>query len=105
MTLDDLRRAAELLPEGASLTVSRDAVLDAIKGPSSWRERLWTCADATRLSVPEVADALGRPLSWVYRAVAEGRGVHRLPAQRLSGELVFTASEVRAWIERESEAA
>ena len=31
MTLDDLRRAAELLPSGSSLTLPRDVLLDALK--------------------------------------------------------------------------
>jgi predicted DNA-binding transcriptional regulator AlpA len=115
VTLDELRRAAELLPPGASVTLPREALLDAIAAPVSldiettgaatWREKLWTCPGDTRLGVPEVAEALNRPVSAVYRAVAKKEGAHRLPASRLGGELVFTAADVRAWIERESVAA
>lgn len=113
MTLDDLRKAAELLPPGASLILPREAVLGAIASQpapvsvesSTWREKLWTCPAETRLGVREVAEALDRPTTFVYRAVAKSKGAHRLPSTRFGGELAFTAGEVRDWIERESEAA
>ncbi|HJQ65575.1 MAG TPA: hypothetical protein VJ816_04320 [Gemmatimonadales bacterium] len=79
---------------------------DGTSSPSAtitWRERLWTCPPETRLGVSDVAEAFGRPRSWVYRAVAEKRGPHRLHARRLGGELVFEAGEVRLWIERMEE--
>lgn len=86
----------------------------------TWRERLWTCPAETRLGVPEVAEALGRPKSWVYRAVSGVRyagkrfrkgkrpkGVHLdkvprspLPAEKVDGELVFEAGAVREWVNR-----
>ncbi|HEY0776572.1 MAG TPA: hypothetical protein VGD56_01275 [Gemmatirosa sp.] len=69
--------------------------------PTSWRERLWLVPDATRLGVLEVAEALGRPRSWVYRRTgptAEQHGVTPLPCHRLDGELVFRAGELRAWV-------
>jgi predicted DNA-binding transcriptional regulator AlpA len=69
--------------------------------PATWRERLWTCPPDTRLGVREVAEALGRPKSWVYRAVAAKRGPLRLPATRFSGELSFTAGAVRDWLTRQ----
>lgn len=128
MTLDDLRRAAELLPPGSCLTIPREALLDALgQGPAplqvngeppaeTWRERLWTCPAETRLGVRELAKALGRPVSWVYRSVSayryeragDGRRkkVRRqdqpLPHERLDGELVFRAGRVRCWIEARS---
>ena len=117
MTLEELRRAAELLPDGASLTIPCAALLDAINGArgkrgaerdttpaaaTTWRERLWECPPETRLSVRDVAEALGRPRSYVYRAVAPKHGEHRLPASRFGGELVFQAGVVRAWVQRGS---
>lgn len=69
--------------------------------PASWRERLWLVPAETRLGVVEVAEALGRPRSWVYRRTgpaAETAGVTPLPCRRLDGELVFVAAELRAWI-------
>jgi hypothetical protein len=69
--------------------------------PTSWRERLWTCPPETRLTVVEVAEAVGRPRSWVYRACAATRGSGRLPARRLNGELVVLAGDLRVWLEHE----
>jgi predicted DNA-binding transcriptional regulator AlpA len=109
-----LRLVAEAAPAGAFVPVQRELLLDLVAaghGPAlvapttgaTWRERLWTCPDDARLRVQDVAEALGRPRSYVYRAVAARRGVHRLPASRLSGELVFVAGTVRAWLEREEQ--
>ena len=113
MTLTELRRLAELLPPGTSLTIAREALLEmSVDGPSesapwsraamsgTWRERLWTCPPDTRLGVRQVAEAMGRPRSWVYRAASPKRGLNRLPARRLDGELVFEAGAVRAWVKR-----
>jgi len=131
LTREELRRALDALPDAALITLRvielREVLIDltregmgamtritvATVPPLSaaprmaarivtWRERLWTCPPDTRLGVREVAEALGRPKSWVYRAVASARGVHRLPAARLNGELVFEAGAVREWIEREA---
>src|SRR5574341_275824 len=111
MTLGELRRAVEALPVGTLLTLPREALLkalinsttvetiDATTAPT-WRERLWTCPAETRLGVPEIADALGRPPSWVYRAVSAARGSERLPARRLDGELVVEADALREWVRR-----
>jgi predicted DNA-binding transcriptional regulator AlpA len=70
---------------------------------ATWRERLWTCPPETHLGVRDVAEAVGRPRSWVYRAVSGKREAHRLPARRLDGELVFTAGDVRTWLARQEE--
>lgn len=70
---------------------------------TTWRERLWTAPEDTRLGVLDVAEAVGRPRSWVYRAVNAKRGADRLPARRLDGELVFQAGEVRAWLARQEQ--
>lgn len=75
---------------------------DAPALPASWRERLWRVPAETRLGVVEVAEALGRPKSWVYRRTgpaAETAGVSPLPCRRLDGELVFVAGELRAWLQ------
>lgn len=109
MTPDQLRQLVAGLPEGGTVTLPRAALVDLCDRldvtplpvtPATWRERLWTCPPDTRLGVREVAEAMGRPRSWVYRAVSAKRGEHRLPASRLDGELVFEAGAVRAWIER-----
>ena len=119
MTLADLvaaleRRAAQAEAEGATAPVARvyRLVLDDLRvlgdgngatpplAGAGWRERLWTAPPDTRLGVRDVAEALGRPRSWVYRAVAAARGSRRLPARRLDGELVFEAGAVREWVQR-----
>lgn len=91
--LKDLARAADGTDQTTPATVT------------TWRERLWTCPPETRLGVCEVAEALGRPKSWVYRAVSAKRGPCRLPCRRLDGELVFEAGTVRTWIARTEESA
>lgn len=115
MTLDELRHIAELLPPGGAITIPREALRAAFGSPTlensherangaapTWREKLWTCPAETRLGVREVAEAMGRARSFVYRAVAAKQGAHRLPATRLGGELMFEAGAVRDWIGAEA---
>ena len=52
--------------------------------PLSWREKLWLVPAETRLGVREVAEKSEKA---------------PLPPRKLAGELVFTAGELRAWIE------
>lgn len=85
------------------------ALLDGERGPGAsteplpapdpwtWRERLWTVPAETRMGVAEVAEALGRPRSWVY-ARTSAKAESRLPHRKLDGALTFTAGEVRAWV-------
>jgi hypothetical protein len=108
-----------VLEDLAPIAAGNGAVTTAAVG---WRERLWTCPPETLLGVRDVAEALGRPRSWVYRAasswtyrkgeIPEGetkpervrlRRVAPLPCQRLDGELVFTAGAVRHWITRQEQ--
>lgn len=120
MTNADLRRVLGMLPAGASLTLSRDDLLCAL-GPAersvenpdertrvpepapTWREKLWTVPPETRLSVPEVAEAIGRPVSWVYRHTSEKSGLPRLPHRKLDGELAFVATDLRQWLRANEE--
>jgi predicted DNA-binding transcriptional regulator AlpA len=62
----------------------------------SWRERIWTAPGETLLTVEEVAEAFGRPKSWVYKLTSQ----KAIPHSRLDGVCVFLAGELRAW-ERE----
>jgi predicted DNA-binding transcriptional regulator AlpA len=87
--------AGVLVPVELVRPLLNGAPSPAPTGPATWRERLWTCPEETRLGVREVAEAMGRPASWVYRAVARERDP--LPMRRLDGELVFAAGDVRAW--------
>ena len=64
----------------------------------TWREKLWLVPAETRLGVREAAEAIGRPVSWVYRRTGEGSVKAPLPHRKLDGELVFTAGDLRAWL-------
>lgn len=65
----------------------------------TWREKLWVAPAETRLGVREAAEAIGRPVSWVYRRTGEKSEKAPLPHRKLDGEIVFTAGELRAWVE------
>ena len=125
MTLRDLVHRLELMPPGS--TVPRDWLveelehdaLDAgapLEHPSpellpftdlTWRERLWLVPAETRVGVRELAEALGRSTSWVYRRTspkaAARAGLKPLPHRRLECELVFVIGEIRSWIHETEE--
>ena len=68
----------------------------------TWRERIWTCDPQTRIGVLELAEAVGRTKSWVYRGTGERAKGPRIPHRLLQGELVFVVADIRAWLlERE----
>src|SRR5262249_55911872 len=114
MTIADLLAAARLLPDGASLTLPREALLELEQvvtskaigdqaaqvesSASPWQEKLWTVPADTRMSLTNVCDALTRPKSWGYRHTSPASGLPRIPHRKLDGELVFIAGEVRAWV-------
>ena len=70
-----------------------------VHAAGTWRERLWTVPDDTRLGVRELAEALGRPRSWVYRHTSKRSGLPLLPHRRLDGDLMFVAREIRDWVQ------
>jgi predicted DNA-binding transcriptional regulator AlpA len=67
--------------------------------PLTWREKVWLVPAETRLGVREAAQAIGRPVSWIYRRTGEKSAKAPLPHRKLDGELVFVAGELRAWME------
>jgi len=69
-----------------------------------WAEKLWTCPPETRLGVRELAEAIGRPRSWVYRHTSPRGDLAPIPHGRLDGLLVFTAGAVRDWLRANEEA-
>jgi hypothetical protein len=121
VTLADLRRALALMSSGASLTFTRDELfaivndetpspraVDAVPSPAvtpsaSWPERLWTVPAETRMSTEDVAEAVRRTKSWVYRHTSPASGLPQLPHRKLDGELLFVAGEVRTWIHEHEE--
>jgi hypothetical protein len=63
----------------------------------SWRVLLWTVDPETRIGKDELLEAVGRPVSWLYRRTAP-KSVERIPHRRLDGQLVFVVGEVRRWL-------
>lgn len=124
MTAAELRRWVAAAPEGASVTIpctTLAGILAADAGPeeavsppstepvASWRHRVWTVAADTRLDAEEAAEALGWTVSTVYRQTHPNLGrtektprprdERTLPFSRVGRRLVFTAGELRAWIQ------
>lgn len=69
----------------------------------TWRERLVTAPADTRIGVAELAEAVGRTKSWVYRHTSAKSGAPILPHHKLDGELVFFVGEVRRWLDQQEE--
>ncbi|MDB4914774.1 MAG: hypothetical protein JWM95_2418 [Gemmatimonadetes bacterium] len=66
---------------------------------STWREKLWTCPAETRLTVNDVAEALGWSRSNVYHRLRPDGPLGALPHRKQDNNtLVFLAGEVRSWI-------
>lgn len=63
--------------------------------PKSWHERIWTAHSDIRLDVEQVAEAVNRPKSYIYKQVSEGN----IPHRKDGGVLVFRVGEIRQWIE------
>jgi hypothetical protein len=118
MTLGDVVTWLERAPAGTLVTTSamlaqlRDvdtsvtmpATEPPVAGhPRSWQERLWTAPADARLSVTDVAEAFGRPKSWVYRHTSPASGLVLIPYRKLDGELVFLAGEIRQWVKDREE--
>jgi hypothetical protein len=83
---------------------TREVLPAAEPSTASWRERLWVVPPETRLGVREAAEALGRPVSFVYRHTGAKIGDgDRLPHRKLDGELLFVAGELRAWLREHEE--
>jgi hypothetical protein len=63
----------------------------------TWREKLWDVPAETRLGVAEVAEALGRPRSYVYARTGPAAS-DPLPHRKIDGSVVIAAGELRTWI-------
>ncbi len=111
MTLKELRQWAEAAPRGATVPVAslaelladleaegaRSTPVEPSKPAQTWRERLWTVPAETRLGVHELAEALSKPKSWIYRRTGP-QSTARLPHRKQGSELVFVTGEVRHWL-------
>jgi excisionase family DNA binding protein len=62
-----LLAAVELLPDGASVTLSRDVLLEALRGPTPTPTLPAPSLNGDRLLTPqEAADRLGVEKRWLY---------------------------------------
>ena len=131
-TLEEFRAWCEAAPQGTQVDArALVKILKKLEEPSAaplqpdpddrqtveqawtWRERLWVAPADTRLNTSEVAEALGRPKSWVYERTSRSRGresdrlsggpQESIPHRKIGGSLVFVAGEVREWLERQEE--
>ena len=113
-TLPDLLRWCSEAPAGTRIDVATLAEMlaelveaepaervppaPADPAPATWRVRLWQVHPECRMDVDQVAEALGRSKSWVYKRTAPNGDGPRLPHRKLDGVLTFTAGELRAWV-------
>lgn len=114
-SVDELLRWCETAPPGTQLSARELAsTLEELVDPDAenlpldppewtWRERLWTVPAETMLGVTELAEALGRPKSYVYDRTSTAKTDNPIPHRRFSGQLVFRAGEVRSWVALEEE--
>lgn len=96
---------AGLLEQLRAVTPDRAPEMAVVDSPTTWRERLWTVPPETRLGVPELAEAIGRPKSWVYRHCSRRSGLPLLPHRKLDGETLFVVGEIRRWVAEHEEIA
>ena len=115
---DRLTRMIDGMPDDASITITTatlrglldEAQDEPIQQPTqqppdfhwTWREKLWIVPAETRIGTTELAEAMGRPKSWVY-AHTQAEAENPLPHRKLDGVLVFTVGEVRAWMKESEE--
>ena len=95
-TMLDAARIRDVLEQAAPATTPSPPTMPV---QPTWRERLWTAPAETRIGVAELAEALGRPRSWVYRRTAPNGQRAPLPHRKLDGELVFVVGEIRDWLQ------
>ena len=113
-----LQQLADALPEDGSVVLTRARLVEWLAGEGgiaghsgppangadlqelepTWREKLWTAPAEVRIGTQEVAEALGKPVSWVYRHTSGKSGYTLLPYRKLNGELLFVVGEIRAWV-------
>lgn len=114
---DQLTRMIDGMPDGSSITLTTETIRgwldeardEPIQQPTqqppkftlTWHEKLWIAPAEARIGTTELAEAFGRPKSWVY-AHTQAEAENPIPHRKLDGALVFTIGEVRAWV-RDSE--
>ena len=94
-TLDDLRRAAEALPSGSSVTLPREALLAALNGDSDHVSPTPEAPDRL-LTVHEAAARLGVSRRYVYQHAVSYPFTRRLSPKVLR----FSERGVERWLAR-----
>ena len=90
-------RAPDLSSRPAPTGSGNDSEIHA--EPYTWREKLWTVPEETRIGAYEMCEALGRTKSWLYHRTGPS-AKDRIPHRKLDGELVFVVGDVREWLRR-----
>ena len=112
-TLADLQRWVAAAPPGTMLSVERlSELFDELEPdgeqkpvtapPLPWQVLLWTVDPETRIGPDELLEAVGHPISWLYRHTAKS-ATNRIPHRKLDGQLVFLVGEVRWWLQEQEE--
>jgi excisionase family DNA binding protein len=99
VTIDDLRRAAELLPAGSSLTLPREALLAALDGAGDRKSAQASTAVPEvdhLLTAKEVAKRLEVSARYVYAHRRSFPFTKELPG----GAVRFSERGLNRWIER-----
>ena len=97
MTLADLTTAARLLPEGSSITLSREALLAAIADSEAARVAP-TEAPSRLLTAEQVAARLGVSRKYVYAHAKRWSFRRKLPGEKA---LRFEEQGLERWLARQ----
>jgi predicted DNA-binding transcriptional regulator AlpA len=94
LTVDAIRDLVAQIPGGPPLIAVEDTT-----HTMTWRERLWTVPQDTRIGSVELAQALGKSRSWVYHRTQVHSAHIPLPHRRIdNGQLEFVVREIRLWL-------
>lgn len=93
-----LGEALDHLMDDDEASGPKEAVDPSPEDHLTWREKLWRVPGETRINVEQLAEALDRPTSFIYKRTSSDE----IPHRKLFGVLVFRVGEIRTWI-RENE--
>ena len=75
-------------------------VSDSVTPGRSTSARFWNLPPETRLSVRDLAAALGVSVAWVYKRSGAKSTFRRLPHETIGGRIEFIAGDIRAHLEQ-----
>lgn len=99
LPVDALR---ELIPQVPVITAETTPQQDqTLRAQIPWRENFWRLPHETRIGCAELAEALGRSRSWVYKRTQQQSATVPLPYHKIeNGALEFVVGEIRGWLAR-----